>query len=261
MNTIQLPKLTLEESSNIIPDETILLGYVGSTAHGTYIPKDDPNSIDDIDIMGVCIAPINTYFGLQNFEHKITQYKEWDSCIYEIRKYFNLLLKSNPNVLGLLYLRPHHYIHISDIGKRIIENKKLFVSKRAYHSFNGYAYSQLKRMTHFQFNGYMGQKRKQLVEKFGYDCKNASHLIRLLKMGIEYLTDGELQVFREDAEMLKEIKRGEWKLEQVQSEADRLFKLAEEAYIRSSIPHSPDYNKVETLLIDILKEYHGNQII
>ena len=63
--------------------------------------------------------------------------------------------------------------------------------------------------------GRMGAKRKELVEKFGYDTKNASHLIRLLKMGIEALTTGELLIERPDNNMLLEIKRGEWKLERV----------------------------------------------
>jgi len=36
--------------------------------------------------------------------------------------------------------------------------------------------------------GYLGDKRKQLVLKHGYDAKNAAHLIRLLRMGIEFLT-------------------------------------------------------------------------
>ncbi|MDD5675043.1 MAG: hypothetical protein PHC61_12815 [Chitinivibrionales bacterium] len=34
----------------------MLLGYVGSIAHGTYVPKNDPDSIDDQDILGVCVA-------------------------------------------------------------------------------------------------------------------------------------------------------------------------------------------------------------
>jgi len=63
----------------------------------------------------------------------------------------------------------------------------------------------------------MGTKRKMLVEKYGYDCKNAAHLIRLLRMGVEFLKDGRLYVMREDAKQLIEIKRGEWTLEQVKA--------------------------------------------
>lgn len=46
------------------------------------------------------------------------------------------------------------------------------------------------------FSGYMGEKRKAMVRKYQYDVKNAAHLIRLLRMGTEFLTTGELQVYR-----------------------------------------------------------------
>jgi hypothetical protein len=72
-------------------------------------------------------------------------------------------------------------------------------------------------------------------------------------MGIEFLTDGKLRVFREDAAELKDIKSGKWTLEKVQAEADRLFVLAQEAFIRSPLPPNPDKEKAEKLLISILK--------
>ena len=129
------------------------------------------------------------------------------------------------------------------------------MSKKVYHSFNGYAYGQFKRMTHFKSEGYMGAKRKKLVEKFGYDCKNAAHLIRLLRMGIEFLTEGKLYVFREDNHQLLSIKRGEWSLDKVKAEAERLFKMAEEAYMRSKLPNEPKYEKAEELLMEITQGY------
>ena len=50
----------------------------------------------------------------------------------------------------------------------------------------------------------MGEKRKAIVRKYQYDVKNAAHLIRLLRMGIEFLETGELRVFRAmDAEELR----------------------------------------------------------
>jgi hypothetical protein len=100
----------------------------------------------------------------------------------------------------------------------------------------------------------MGEKRKQLVARFGYDCKNAAHLIRLLRMGIEFLTDGELRVFRNDATELKEIKSGQWSLEKVKREAEALFILAREAFVKSALPAKPDYQKAEELLINILRQ-------
>jgi len=253
----QIKGLSSEETFMLCPVNTIILGYVGSISHGTYVPSSDPNSIDDKDILGVCVAHEGVYLGLQKFEQREKKYKEWDSVVYEIKKFVSLLLKSNPNILGLLWLKPEQYIHISEYGQRLIDNRNAFVSKNAYHSFIGYAHGQLHRMEHLACQGYMGEKRKQLVKQFGYDTKNAAHLIRLLRMGIEFLTDGQLRVFREDAHELKDIKQGKWSLEKVKQTADELFGLAREAHIKSPLPPEPDKILAEDLLIQIIKDANG----
>ena len=103
--------------------------------------------------------------------------------------------------------------------------------------------------------GYMGQKRRELVRRVGYDAKNAAHLIRLLRMGIEFLTEGTMHVERADAPELLEIKRGAWPLEKVKSKAERLFQLSQEAYVRSSLPSEPDRDRAERLCVEMISEY------
>lgn len=254
MDDIKLSGLSIAETYEIVPKNTILLGFVGSIAHGTYVPSNNPNSIDDKDIMGICIAPKNVYLGLKKFEQKEKKFGEWDSVVYEIIKFFRLLLKQNPNALSLLWLQEKDYIKKVGAGEVILENREIFTSKEAYHSFVGYAHGQLHRMEHMAFKGYMGEKRKQLVKKFGYDVKNAAHLIRLLRMGIEYLTDGVLRVYRQDNYEIIDIKSGKWSLEKVKKESDRLFKLAEESYVRSELPPKPDFVRAEDLLMSILEQ-------
>jgi hypothetical protein len=108
--------------------------------------------------------------------------------------------------------------------------------------------------------GYMGQKRRELVRRVGYDAKNAAHLIRLLRMGIEFLTEGTLLVERADAAELLDIKRGAWSLEKVKAEAERLFQLAQEAYVRSTLPPEPDRPRAERLCVEMISHYHGLSI-
>ena len=74
-------------------------------------------------------------------------------------------------------------------------------------------------------------------------------------MGMEFLTVGELNVAREDAPLLLEIKTGKWTLEQVKTEAKRLFSLADEAYIRSTLPNEPDVKGIEKIVMNILWDY------
>jgi hypothetical protein len=102
------------------------------------------------------------------------------------------------------------------------------------------------------FSGYMGEKRKAMVRKYSYDVKNAGHLIRLLRMGSEFLRSGALEVFRTgDAEELKAIKRGEWTLAQVKQEAERLFAELESERSASPLPEEPDSAAADALLIDL----------
>ena len=54
---------------------------------------------------------------------------------------------------------------------------------------------------------------------------------------------------------LLEIKRGEWSLEKVREEADRLFKLAEESYVRSTLPAEPDAKAVNALVVGMIRDH------
>lgn len=235
---------------------SILTAYRGSIAHGMYVPNTDPNSIDDKDVMAVCVPPIEYYFGQKNFGSRGTKEifeGEWDIVIYELRKFIALLAKGNPNVLSLLWVDERHILSITEAGNLLRERRDLFATKMAYESFVGYAYGQLKRMTHLACEGYMGEKRKKLVQKFGYDTKNAAHLIRLLRMGVEFLNEGTLHVTREDAGELLQIKRGEWELERVKEEAERLFKKIDGAAERSTLPAAPDKNEINTLSVEVVR--------
>src|SRR5215204_1618034 len=95
---IKLKNLNQQQVGDLLPDGLILLGYRGSIAHNMYILQNDPNSIDDKDIMGVYVAPVEHYLGFGRREVKERFIAEWDAVSYEIRKFVGLLLKCNPNV-------------------------------------------------------------------------------------------------------------------------------------------------------------------
>jgi hypothetical protein len=315
---IKLKGLSAEQISDLLPEGLISLCWRGSVAHAMYVPKSDPNSIDDKDLMGVYIGPLEHYLGFGRKDVYEKWEGEWDCVFYELRKFVGLLLNANPNVLSLLWLKPNQIIFESATGARLREHRNLFVTKKAYHSFSGYAHAQFKKMISFNqeaqalmqqleeqltsfgidpdscdaghslrgvdgppfvgattemmevvkryrgerrryySGGYMGQKRRELVRRVGYDAKNAAHLIRLLRMGIEFLTEGTMHVERADASELLDIKRGDWPLEKVKAEAERLFQLSQEAYVRSSLPPEPDREQAERLCVEMISAYHAN---
>jgi hypothetical protein len=53
-----------------------------------------------------------------------------------------------------------------------------------------------------------------------------------------------------------DIKRGLWPLEKVKTEAERLFQLAQEAFVRSTLPPEPDRKRAEQLVVGIVSDYH-----
>src|SRR5207248_6155410 len=112
--------------------------------------------------------------------------------------------------------------------------------------------NRFRKLHHEHFSGYMGEKRKAMVRKYQYDVKNAAHLIRLLRMGIEFLETGQLQVFRtSDADELKRIKRGEWTLDQVKEQAEHLFGRIEQARDQSPLHRRPEDTAANALLMEI----------
>ena len=99
---------------------------------------------------------------------------------------------------------------------------------------------------------YMGAKRWESVREFKYDVKNAGHLVRLLHTGVEYLTQGKVNVRRTwDREMLLEIKRGEWELERIKEHAELWFSKLESA--KSVLPVGIDEHQVEQLVLYIIE--------
>jgi len=225
---------------------------MGSHSHNTYVPKDDPDSIDDVDIMAIAVPPPARLIGLREWQHWTFQREELDVVAYSLRKFVGLLLKSNPNVVGLLWLPTDLYLYRYGVFDLLIENRHCFSSRTAYQAFSGYAHAQLEKLEAGAFKGYMGAKRKELVKRHGYDAKMAAHAIRLLRMGAEFLETGALRVYRdEDADEIRSIKRGEWTLEDVRAEADRGFARAKEALEKSPLPDRPDFEAAERLLIEI----------
>jgi uncharacterized protein len=253
---MRIPRAITDTEAGLGP-YCILHAYRGSIAHGMYEPPANPLSIDDRDTMAICVPPPSYYLGLDTYGSRGTveiKQGEWDIVIYEARKAIGMLLQGNPNILSMLWLPSSGYIETSPAGALLVATRDAFLGRHVYQSFVGYAKGQFHKMTHGSKLGYMGEKRMAIVERFGYDTKNAAHLIRLLRMGIECLRDGEMRVNRGglDATELLDIKHGEWTLEDVQEEARRLFVRAEDAHASSFLPLRPDRERISELCTEIV---------
>lgn len=236
--------------------------YRGSIAHNMYIGDvSNPFPSDDKDIMVVYSYPKQYYLTLESynkskdiFEEK---YDDIDVVGYEIKKMFHLLAGLNPNTTPALFTGDKYFTKLTEVWKYVRENKSVFTHRtRIKDVYLGYAQAQYRRMVDKKsWFGYMGAKRKNLYESLGYDAKYASHSIRLMRMGCEYLTDGEPQVFRTaDREELLEIKEGKWELKKIQEMyAGEMLNL-EKAFRKSKLPDKDTKHNVNKLLFDVMSE-------
>lgn len=116
----------------------ILLGFGGSHAYGTN------NENSDVDIRGIATRTKRDILTGEDFKQVVDV--ETDTTIYSLDKIITLLCSCNPNTIEMLGLRPDHYIYLTDASRMLIENRHLFLSKRAIYSFGGYANAQLRRL-------------------------------------------------------------------------------------------------------------------
>ena len=115
-----------------------LLTLGGSHAYG----MDKEGS--DLDVRGIAFNQKEEILLGSDFEQVVNV--ATDTTIYSFNKMLQLLTSNNPNTIEILGCKPEHYLHLSDIGQELLDNRKMFLSKVCIHTFGGYADSQLRRM-------------------------------------------------------------------------------------------------------------------
>lgn len=343
-----------------IKDRTLFMVIHGSRSYGTNIES------SDTDYKGICCPPKKYFYSfVQKFEQ--AELKEPDTTIYEIRKFASLAAACNPAIIEVLYTDPSDIVINTKFGKKLIDNRDLFLSKRAKYSFSGYAISQIKRielhrkyllnppknkpqrkdfdlpeypllpkdqlqaleaevkrqMDQFSLDQIDGlddklkkdinfliesflmdlhiykediwtafarkigldsnlievakkereyiakkrewekyqewkinrnEKRATLEAKYGFDGKHGLHCIRLLSMGKEILSEGNVIVKRPDAKKLLAIRNGEWSFEKLIGTAKEMEAELHELYDKSTLRHSPDLEKIDQMIQEIIEE-------
>jgi hypothetical protein len=122
-----------------IPQRTIFLTRAGSHAYGLATPE------SDLDLRGVVIPPKEYFLGFaQRFEQ--AESTDPDLVLYDIRKFFQLAAACNPSIIELLWTGTEDHLLVTPLGERLLANRSLFLSRRAKHTFSGYAVAQLKRI-------------------------------------------------------------------------------------------------------------------
>lgn len=128
-----------------LSSRTIYLTRHGSHAYGTNLPT------SDLDVKGVAIPPRDYFHGyLLRFEQ--AESRDPDLVIYDVRKFFSLAADCNPNIIEVLHTDDSDRLVVMPLGEALLEVRDLFLSRKAKHTFSGYAAAQLKRIrTHHRW--------------------------------------------------------------------------------------------------------------
>jgi hypothetical protein len=242
-----------------------------------------------------------------------------------LAKFCKLAVDCNPNIIEMLFATDADVIHIDAWGEELRAVRDRFISKKARHTFSGYAHAQLKRirthrrwlldppkerptrsnfglgettkvskselgafealhnegksiefapdvltlflrerqyqaaLTHWnQYENWKATRneaRAALEAKYGFDTKHAMHLVRLMRMCREILTDGSVVVKRPDASELLAIRRGEWSYERVIAEAEAIDAECAGLYAASPVRHEPDRVWLDDFVIDLTERF------
>lgn len=275
----------------------------------------------DKDVRGVFIMP--KIFLVLNDKPQQIEDSDSDTVFFELHKYISLLSDNNPQFIESLFVPDNFVLYKNEIFDKIINNKKIFISKACKFRFLGYGLSQLKRIkTHRRYlqnpilykparkdfdlpegwsipheqlqaivvinNEYVkdeykqmaineirykqaleewksyqlwaserNKKRREIEEKYHYDCKHASHLVRLIKMGEDLLTKGKISFPLSYAEELLAIRNGAWSFEKIEEFSYNMERKFESLYESSSLPYAANHKKIRNLLIEITSEWYG----
>lgn len=262
---------TLKEKDLITPpsfieDNLICLCIAGSESYGI------ATDYSDKDIVGVCfprkrdlfpnlfgvIQGYNdeTPFGEYQQHHILDKDSEitYDIKIFSIAKYFKLAQEGNPNITDTLFTPRECVIYSTPQYEMLRENRHLFLSKLAYPKYKGYAFSELKNIKNLKTG-----RRREMVEKLGYDAKNAGHIFRLLNF-IEMILNEHTLDLRRGKEEIKYIRSGALTFEQIVDKFASREQNLEDAYSKSNLQDKPDYNKIYNLLMAMIESHYGETI-
>lgn len=217
------PEYDFLRSNPRLGRRVILLGLGGSHAYGT------SNENSDIDFRGITLNLPSDLIGLTEFEQ--FEDRNTDTVIYSFNKMVKLLLECNPNTCEILGLNDDQYLIKTALGQELLDNKKLFLSKRAIRSFGGYAGAQLRRLQNAIARDSMAQTEKE------------RHILNSVKNALD---DFERKYSLFD--------KGSVKLYIDQSENPE---LDTEIFVDASYHHLPlrDYENMWSVMHNVVKDY------
>ena len=234
-----------------LPDTTILLVEVGSTAHGTGIPGGE-----DHDEIGVVVETPAQLVALDAHGFRTVMQRtqpegapsgpgDVDRTLHSLRQFLRLSAAGNPSIL-MVFWAPVEFV--TPEGDELRALGDAFVGRHVIPRYRGYMQDQGLRAL-----GVLGN------DADGSPPKRAMHAARLGFQGVELLTTGglHLPIQGEPADWLRAVRRGdvsfdEWWARCLDLDA-QLAALADD----ESIPPGADRARIDAWSIDVHRRVWG----
>jgi uncharacterized protein len=245
--------------------EVLFKTYVGSKLYGLSTETSDTDFkgifIDSVDKV---VPQEDNYFGLRDF--KVQERTESttgegkdkvETTLYSLKYFFHLYLKGNPTLAEIPFATKEFLVVDTEFGQRIMKFiRENMITQHLFGGYYGYYHDQIKCFV--EKSGVHREKRKELVEKFGFDTKMASHAYRIGVQGAELFTEGKITPTMTGAELdiARKLKVGGFHtrpevIELVKELGEKMKKAKE----NSTLPLAPDFEKVNRFCVDLHKEY------
>lgn len=181
------PEYEFLRTNEHLGSRIMFLTLGGSHAYGTNIET------SDVDIRGCALNSRSDILGLTSFEQVV--HTQTDTTVYSFNKLVTLLLSCNPNTIEMLGCKPEHYIRITPLGQEMIDNRKLFLSKRAIAAFGGYADQQLRRLENAIARDALPQARREEHIK-----KSMENSMQAFERKYTHFPAGSIKLYTDDSE-------------------------------------------------------------
>lgn len=249
-----------------LPESTILLVEVGSTAHGTGIPGGE-----DHDELGVVLESPELVVGLDDRGFSTVMQRtqpegsrsgpgDTDRTLHSLRRFVRLAGSGNPSILMTLWAP---VLYSTDKGDELQRLGEAFVGRHVIPRYRGYMQAQALRLLGLRGGGHGrrgGGQRQELVDAHGFDTKYAMHCARLGFQGVELLTTRhlDLPIQGEPAEWLRAVRRGDVPFEEWWTRSLELDEQLERLSDDASLPEGPDRARIEQWSTSTHLEFWNN---
>jgi hypothetical protein len=163
-----------------------------------------------------------------------------------------------PTVLLPLFVPENEIVTITDLGRDLLANPDLVLSRQAGRRFAGYLRAQRAGMLGTRTH----TNRPELVEKYGFDAKYAMHMVRLGVQGVELLETGKITLPIPEPWLawLRDLRQGKHTKQEALDAADELEARLEKLILSSALPERPDHDRANDWLIQAYRRVWDNPV-